>query len=82
MTFVSIVLGAVLIGLFVYSNFYLDEKWLSPANAGGSATTRQASIRRARILRGSVEAALFGVGVTLICAGLAKVGINAGYGGF
>jgi len=82
MAFAAILVGALLIGLFAYSNFYLDDKWLAttPGAAAGSADAR--SIRRARMRRGIVEATLFFVGAALVTVGFVNLGSGLGYGGF
>jgi hypothetical protein len=75
MEWVIVIIGVVLIGLFAYSNFALDEKWA--AAAGG-----RAAMGERRTLRGIVEATLFFVGTLLIAGALTKMAISAGYGGF
>jgi hypothetical protein len=73
MEWIIVILGAVLIALFAYSNFALDDRW---AAAGGAAVGER------RIVRGVVEGTLFFVGTLLIAGALTKLAISAGYGGF
>jgi hypothetical protein len=81
MAVVWIVIGLMLIGLFIYSNFYLDERWAAYAGSTG-ATSGGAKRIRGGVVRGTVEGTLFLAGVTLVTAGISEYGIGLGYGGF
>jgi hypothetical protein len=82
MALAGIVIGLLLIGLFVYSNFYLDERWAAvvgpPQLTSGARQVRL----RGGLVRGTVEATLFLAGVSLITVGCSVYGIGVGYGGF
>lgn len=78
-----VALGAVLIGMFAFSNLWLDRAWF-PTLSKTKAAKRSAlpSVSRIREVRGIVEATLLFAGTALIAAAFTKIAVNSGYGGF
>jgi hypothetical protein len=71
--------GALCVAAFVLLNFRLDKAWIHKPTAGGGPVPM--TPKRTRLTVGTIEAALFMIGITLFTAGCA-IFLTRGYGSF
>ena len=81
---ILITAGVLCLAAFVYLNMVLQRRWFPNDQPGGWDMNRSAAAfhfasRRAHIILGVVEAAVFFTGVVLITAGCVMIGTAIGY---